>query len=417
MAFLADPADKGKNFQVLPKYLSLDQCGKVQVEYIWIGGSGLDLRAKTRTLPKKVTDIKQIPAWNYDGSSTDQADGSYSEIWLQPVKFVRDPFRGGDNILCLCETLNAKTMKPIDTNKRAPAREVFEAKQVVDEVPWYGIEQEYTLLTADSRTPIGWPSNGFPAPQGPYYCSVGTNVAYGRHIAEAHYRACLYAGIDISGINAEVMPGQWEFQVGPCVGIDSGDQLWLARYILNRVAEDFGVVVSYEPKPVKGDWNGAGCHTNYSTKTMREDKGYDAIIAAIKKLGKVHDVHMKSYGKGNTDRLTGKHETAKYTEFKYGVANRGASIRIPRQTEIDQKGYLEDRRPAANCDPYIVTSMIARTTILNDKYGSDEAPKEETEKISEESVNAIDDKTKEELASKVKQIAVAAEEVLNTLGK
>eukprot|EP00486_Rosalina_sp_Unknown_P008993 CAMPEP_0201591926 /NCGR_PEP_ID=MMETSP0190_2-20130828/189964_1 /ASSEMBLY_ACC=CAM_ASM_000263 /TAXON_ID=37353 /ORGANISM="Rosalina sp." /LENGTH=464 /DNA_ID=CAMNT_0048050465 /DNA_START=11 /DNA_END=1403 /DNA_ORIENTATION=+ len=462
---LADPGSKGKNFQMLPKYLSLDQGGKVQVEYIWIGGTGLDIRSKTRTLKEKVTDIKQIPAWNYDGSSTDQADGSYSEIWLQPVKYVRDPFRGGDNILCLCETLNAKTMKPIETNKRAPARETFEAKQVVDEETWYGIEQEYTLLTADnrtplgwptngfpllkdhiiavlvrmwlmedillrhiierieqeytlltadSRTPIGWPSNGFPAPQGPYYCSVGTNVAYGRHIAEAHYRACLYAGIDISGINAEVMPGQWEFQVGPCVGIDSGDQLWLARYVLNRVAEDFGVVVSYEPKPVKGDWNGAGAHTNYSTKTMREKDGFKEIIAAINKLGKVHDIHMKVYGKKNEERLTGKHETAKYTEFKYGVANRGASIRIPRQCELDQMGYLEDRRPAANCDPYIVTSMIARTTILNDKYGSDEAPKEETEKISEESVNAIDSKTKEELASKVKQIAVAAEEVLNT---
>jgi len=228
------------------------------------------------------------------------------------------------------------------------------------------------LLTSDSRTPLGWPTNGFPAPQGPYYCGVGTQFSHGRHIAESHYRACLYAQLDISGINAEVMPGQWEFQVGPCVGIDSGDQLWLARYLLNRVCEDFGVVVSYEPKPVKGDWNGAGAHCNYSTKSMRNNGGYKYIIEAVEKLGKVHEIHMDVYGKDNHHRLTGKHETAHHDEFKYGVANRGASIRIPRQAEIDQKGYFEDRRPAANCDPYIVTSMIANTTILNETYGKKE---------------------------------------------
>jgi len=262
-------------------------------------------------------------------------------------------------------------MKPTATNKRSSALSIFENKQVFEQETWFGIEQEYTLLTADGRSPLGWPANGFPAPQGPYYCSVGAKTAHGRHIAESHYRACLYAGLNISGINAEVMPGQWEYQCGPCVGIDSGDQMWLSRYILNRVAEDFGVCVSYEPKPVKGDWNGAGCHTNYSTKTMREKGGYKEIIAAIEKLGKAHEVHMELYGKNNSERLTGKHETANYKVFKYGVADRGASIRIPRQTEIDKKGYLEDRRPAANCDPYEVTAIIAKTTILNDPYDLD----------------------------------------------
>eukprot|EP01083_Nonionella_stella_P075356 204834_1 len=405
---IADPSSKGKNYTALPKYLKLDQGSKVQVEYIWIGGSGLDIRSKTRTLPKKVTDVKEIPCWNYDGSSTGQALGSYSEIWLVPVRFVRDPFRGGDNILCLCETLNAKTMRPIDTNLRHDAAKVFEQKEVAEEVPWFGIEQEYTLMTSDGVTPLGWPNNGFPAPQGPYYCSVGTNFAHGRHIAEAHYRACLYAGLEISGINAEVMPGQWEFQCGPCVGIDSGDQMWLARYILNRVAEDFGVSVSYEPKPIKGDWNGAGCHTNYSTKSMREEGGYRYIIDAIKKLGKVHHKHMSVYGLRNEERLTGYHETAKYTEFKYGVAHRGASIRIPRICEIDQKGYLEDRRPAANCDPYIVTKMIAQTTILNETYGQDLKPKEEEE---------LNPNTKKDLTSKVEKIAQMSEQVLNELNK
>jgi len=366
------PLAPGKNFSALYKYLELPQFGKVQCEYIWIGGTGTDIRSKTRTLKGKVTDIKDIPCWNYDGSSTGQADGSYSEIWLQPAKFVPDPFRGGDNILCLCECLNAKTMKPIPTNKRGEAVQIFGSKAVTEAEPWYGIEQEYTLFDKTGTTPLGWPSNGFPAPQGPYYCSVGAKTVHGRHIAEAHYRACLYAGLDISGINAEVMPGQWEYQCGPCVGIDSGDQMWLSRYILNRVAEDFDVVVSYEPKPIKGDWNGAGCHTNYSTKTMREKGGYKAIIDAVEKLGKAHEVHMELYGKNNTERLTGLHETASYKVFKYGVADRGASIRIPRQTEIDQKGYLEDRRPAANMDPYEVTGIIAKTTILNDPYDLNE---------------------------------------------
>eukprot|EP01083_Nonionella_stella_P030235 82925_1 len=364
MAFLPTPSNGKNDIQICQKYQTLDQCGRIQVEYIWIGGSGMDIRAKTRVLKKKVNDVSEIPCWNYDGSSTGQADGSYSEIWLQPVKICRDPFRGGDNILCLCETLNAKDMKPTGTNNRHDAAKIFEHKEVSEQEPWYGIEQEYTLLGEFNRTPLGWPTNGFPAPQGPYYCSVGTTFAYGRQVAEAHCKACLFAGLDISGINAEVMPGQWEFQVGPSVGIDSGDQMWLARYILNRVGEDFNVNVSYDPKPIQGDWNGAGCHTNYSTKAMREEGGYKFILDACKKLGKHHKDHMAVYGRHNQLRLTGKHETADFRNFRYGVADRGASIRIPRQTEIDQKGYLEDRRPAANMDPYVVTAMVAKTTLI-----------------------------------------------------
>uniref|UniRef100_A0A804NVU9 glutamine synthetase n=1 Tax=Zea mays TaxID=4577 RepID=A0A804NVU9_MAIZE len=228
----------------------------------------------------------------------------------------------------------------------------------------YGIEQEYTLLQKDTNWPLGWPIGGFPGPQGPYYCGIGAEKSFGRDIVDAHYKACLYAGINISGINGEVMPGQWEFQVGPSVGISSGDQVWVARYILERITEIAGVVVTFDPKPIPGDWNGAGAHTNYSTESMRKEGGYEVIKAAIEKLKLRHKEHIAAYGEGNERRLTGRHETADINTFSWGVANRGASVRVGRETEQNGKGYFEDRRPASNMDPYVVTSMIAETTIV-----------------------------------------------------
>lgn len=308
--------------------------------------------------------VATLPIWNYDGSSTDQALGHDSEVLLVPVRIYKDPFRRGNNVLVMC-----KTQRPngdiLETNHREAAEKVFE--KVKEHKPWYGIEQEYTMFNRMGR-PLGWPMNPneYPRPQGPYYCSVGTENSFGRPIVDAHYKACLYAGVKIAGINAEVMPGQWEFQVGPCEGIQIGDDLWIARYLLQRVAEWFGVTISYAPKPIEhGDWNGAGCHTNYSTEAMRNEGGYKHIIAAIEKLSKKHAEHVAVYGKGNEKRLTGKHETASIHTFSYGVANRGASIRIPRDTEKKQCGYFEDRRPASNIDPYVVAAKIAQTTLLD----------------------------------------------------
>jgi len=337
----------------------------IQAEYIWIGGSGEDIRSKGKTLKAPVKSIKDIPDWNFDGSSTGQAKGSYSEIWLKPAKYVKDPLRGGENILVLCECLDAKTMQPVETNFRSIAAKIFSNEKVAEQHPWFGIEQEYTMYDVKTQRPLGWPSVGYPAPQGPYYCGVGASRVFGRPVVEAHYKTCLYAGIPIAGINAEVMPAQWEFQIGPCEGIEAADYLWLARYLLLRVAEEFDVAISLEPKPVLGDWNGTGCHTNYSTAAMRAKDGYKHILEGVDRLGKNHQKHMKAYGKRNRRRLTGNHETAKFDEFSFGVANRAASIRIPRQCEIDKKGYFEDRRPAANCDPYCVTAMIAETTLLD----------------------------------------------------
>ncbi|KAL8120505.1 glutamine synthetase nodule isozyme-like [Apium graveolens] len=336
---------------------------QIIAEYIWIGGSGTDLRSKARTLEGPVFDPAKLPKWNYDGSSTGQATGKDSEILIYPQAIFKDPFRKGKNVLVMCDAYTP-TGKPIPTNKRSKAAEIFSHPKVVAEAPWYGIEQEYTLLQKDVDWPLGWPVGGFPGPQGPYYCGIGADKAFGRDIADAHYKACLFAGINISGINAEVMPSQWEFQVGPVAGIAAADQLWVARYILERITEIAGVVLSFDPKLIPGDWNGAGAHTNFSTKSMREDGGFNVIKEAIEKLRLRHKEHISAYGDGNERRLTGNHETANMHTFSWGVLDRGASIRVGRETEKNGKGYFEDRRPASNMDPYVVTSMIVETTIL-----------------------------------------------------
>ena len=323
-----------------------------KAEYIWIDGSTPTrfLRSKTKILG----DSESPPIWSFDGSSTNQASGTSSDVVLNPVFKCPDPVRGGSSALVLCETLNID-MTPHPTNTRSACVETYE--RFSNHEPWFGIEQEYTLF--EGARPLGGPSNGFPAPQGGYYCGVGANEVFGREIVEDHLEACLAAGLEISGINAEVMPGQWEFQVGPLNPVAASDHLWICRWLLYRIGEDYGVHATLDPKPVKGDWNGAGAHTNFSTKSMRE--AYDDIIKGAEALGKKHDEHIVHYGAGIEERLTGLHETCSYKEFKYGVSDRGASIRIPWQVAKDKKGYLEDRRPNANCDPYVVTKLITET--------------------------------------------------------
>jgi glutamine synthetase len=347
-------------------------------EYVWIGGCKGDLRSKTKVLATEPKSIADCPEWNYDGSSTNQAPGDDSEVILKPVAMYPDPFRGGNNKLVLCETFTPEG-EPLPTNARAVARGFFD--QCPGDEPWYGIEQEYTMFR--DGTPLGWPRTGarsfggptvqigYPGPQGPYYCSAGADVAFGRDLAECHLKACLYAGLTISGINAEVMAGQWEYQVGPCLGISSGDEVTMSRYILHRCAEMYDVVISIDPKPIPGDWNGSGCHTNFSTKAMREDGGLKAIYAAIGRMAERHDVHIAAYGEGNEKRMTGEHETSDIKKFSWGIANRGASVRVGNQTFKDGKGYLEDRRPASNMDPYVVTGTICETICVGRKDADD----------------------------------------------
>ncbi|POS69577.1 glutamine synthetase [Diaporthe helianthi] len=346
------------NASALAKYLELPQNGKIMAEYIWIDSEG-GTRSKSRTLDAKDGGYtaKDLPIWNFDGSSTGQAPGDNSDVYLRPAAVFPDPFRRNGNLLVLAECWDADG-SPNKYNYRHQAAKLMEAHAA--HKPWFGLEQEYTLLDLDDR-PYGWPANGFPAPQGPYYCGVGAGKVVQRDIVEAHYRCCLYAGVKISGTNAEVMPAQWEFQVGPCEGIEMGDHLWLARFLLHRVAEEFGAKVSVEPKPIPGDWNGAGLHSNFSTEEMRKEGGMKHIEAAIKKLEGRHKEHIAVYGEGNEKRLTGRHETGSIEQFSYGVANRGASIRIPRECAVQQSGYFEDRRPASNADPYQITGILMET--------------------------------------------------------
>ena len=384
------------------------------------------------TEPKSVA---EIPEWNYDGSSTNQAPGDDSEVILRAIAMYPDPFRGGNNKLVLCETFTPEG-EALPTNSRAFARSIFD--QCAGEKCWFGIEQEYIMFR--DGTPLGWPRTsarsfggptvqiGYPGPQGPYYCSAGADVTFGRDLVETHLKACLYAGLTVSGINAEVMAGQWEYQVatlsskklgpvlalmfhmhasassqvGPCEGISSGDEITMSRYILHRCAEMYNIVISIDPKPIPGDWNGSGCHTNFSTEKMRRaPDGLKHIFAGIGRLAEKHKDHIAAYGEGNERRLTGtaylphasagsvgrpycrsslicpfvscagRHETASIDQFSWGVANRGASVRVGNQTFKDGYGYMEDRRPASNMDPYLVTGMIAQTVCVGAKEKDD----------------------------------------------
>lgn len=333
-------------------------------EYIWIDGQKptAHLRSKTKILPGPVGRLEDIPEWGFDGSSTEQATGKDSDRLLKPVFSVKDPIRKNENILVLCEVLYPDG-RPHESNTRAHLREITNLYEQAE--PWFGIEQEYTLFESKTR-PLGWPTEGFPGPQGPYYCGVGSDKVFGRAIVEQHMEACLEARLLLCGINAEVMPGQWEFQIGPLSPLDASDHLWIARWLLHRIAEDHNVIVSLSPKPVYGDWNGAGAHTNFSTKATRHNPdGLQAVLAACEKLGSRHREHIEVYGPGNEQRLTGLHETCSINEFRYGTSDRGASIRIPMATTKAGSGYLEDRRPAANMDPYQVTAALIKTVCGN----------------------------------------------------
>lgn len=374
---------------------------KVWAEYIWIGGVEPEKRVKTLRSKGRILEVKGspfdpgiFPEWGFDGSSTHQAKGRLSDLRLVPVYVVPDPIRelfSKNDVLVLCEVRTIGG-KPHKTNTRH--RLVDAARKYQKHEAWFGFEQEYTLYDRDGKRPLRWPTlpevkerimdeisamligwDGsaplklpegieYPAPQGRYYGGVGADEVYGEEIMEAHTEACLRAGLSLIGVNAEVMPAQWEFQIGaPSApsALEVADQLWLARWLLYKIAAKYNVSVKLDPKPIVGDWNGAGCHANFSTKAMREEGGLDIINEAGRKLEARHREHIAVYGPFNDERLTGEHETCPIDEFKFEPYDRGASIRIPIGTMSEGRGYLEDRRPAANIDPYEVCFAILET--------------------------------------------------------
>lgn len=327
------------------------------VDYVWIGGSG-ELRSKTKVLYDVTgSSLKDIPIWNYDGSSTGQASGSDSEIFIKPQRIFKDPFRRPNDIIVMCDTYKYenKILVPHETNHRYDAEKIFQ--KYTDEKPWFGLEQEYFIYDCVTHMPVGF-VNGME--QGPYYCSTGGNNAFCRQISDEHMMACLYTGITLSGTNAEVAPAQWEYQNGIVEGLDVADQLWISRYILQKISEKYDKYIVFDPKPLP-DYNGSGCHTNVSIQKMREEGGLDVIYKAIEKLEKNHKELIKFCGEDNRKRLIGKHETSSYDKFTWGIADRTASVRIPTETAMNERGYLEYRVPASNMDPYLVTSKILET--------------------------------------------------------
>ena len=331
----------------------------IKVEYVWIDGykDEPNLRSKTKIIRDPDDefigdniDLTHLPKWSFDGSSTKQAEGDNSDCILYPIKLVEDPMRK-NGYVALC-TVHNPDGSPHISNKR----DKIMRNEIHD---WFGFEQEYFLMK-DGK-PLGWPDEGYPKPQGKYYCAIGSKSVSGREIVEEHLDVCLKAGLNVSGVNAEVALGQWEYQILGKGEVYAADDLWLSRYFLYKVCEKYGVEVSLHPKPIRdGDWNGSGMHVNFSSLGMRETGGKKMLEDICENLGKHHDKFIEKYGFENEQRLTGLHETAHINDFTYGVSDRGASIRIPVGViNNNWKGYLEDRRPAANADPYEITKLIS----------------------------------------------------------
>lgn len=345
---------------------------KIKLEYIWLDGYEPEpnLRSKVKVIDAPVkmvgdkefhgVEVKDCPDWSFDGSSTKQAEGSSSDCILRPVRLYPNPINKGiiDSYLVLCEVLNSDGSNH-NTNTRSLIGEE-------DSDIWFGFEQEYTLMK-DGK-PVGFPKDGFPEPQGKYYCGVGKDQVNGRNFVDNHLENCIMAGIDVTGTNAEVMLGQWEYQVFGKGKLKAADDLWISRYLLLQMSEDYGMTIEFHPKPVLGDWNGSGLHCNFSNSKMRDDGDKDYYMNVYKVFENRHLLHISHYGSSNELRLTGLHETQSITKFSWGVSDRGASIRIPIETSKDWKGYLEDRRPASNADPYKITKVISESLELSNTF-------------------------------------------------
>ena len=359
---------------------------KVKLEYVWLDGYKPEpnLRSKVKIIEvNSKEDLENIPEWGFDGSSTKQAEGHFSDCYLKPVRgYVKSSISEYCTVYVLCEVLNSDG-KPHETNDRAKLGKD-------DEEFWVGFEQEYFIRSGHHKSIIGFNNGGIIDPQGTYYCGVGGQMV-GRSLTEQHLDMCLEYGIGIEGTNAEVALGQWEYQVFAKGKVQAADDLWMSRYFLYKIAEKQGYQIELHPKPLTtGDWNGSGMHCNFSNKRMRETGGEEYFNSIFKVFGSRAKVHIENYGSDNHLRLTGKHETQSIDKFSWGVSDRGASIRVPKSVGETWKGYLEDRRPASNANPYCILNVICEslefakelddtlhvmyndvdTNKLNEKYGA-----------------------------------------------
>jgi len=330
---------------------------KLILEYIWLDGyKTQNLRSKVKVYESDEipdSDGNNLPEWNFDGSSTMQAPGNNSECLLLPVRtYIWNSDKNHYLVLCEVEDSSAS---PHSSNTRQGLRSIDHWS--VEGKYWWGFEQEYFIT--NGGIPLGFPSLGYPQPQGLYYCGVGSDHVKGRQLVQEHLEKCLDMGINLTGTNAEVALGQWEYQCFAKDTLKACDDLIISRYVLSRLAEKYEYDINIDPKPVKGDWNGSGCHTNFSNEIMREAGDPEYYAHLFWRLEKRHAKHIIGYGENNNERLTGDHETQNINKFSWGVGDRGASIRVPKDTKKNNwKGYLEDRRPASNCDPYTVARLI-----------------------------------------------------------
>ncbi len=330
---------------------------RIKLEYIWLDGyePTPNLRGKTKIVDGDPASfaLADCPVWGFDGSSTRQAEGKSSDCVLKPVALYPDATRS-NGFVVLSEVMLPDGVTPHPSNSRATIPD--------DPGLWIGLEQEYFLF--QDHRPLGWPQAGYPDPQGEYYCGVGGKQVgdLARSIVEEHLDVCIAAGLNHEGINAEVAKGQWEFQVFGKGAHTAADQIWVARYFLARICEKYGVDVVFHCKPFQGDWNGSGMHCNFSTEHMREKGGKEYFESLMSAFEKYRDEHIAAYGPDNHLRLTGLHETQSIDKFSYGVADRGASIRVPHSfVNNGYKGYLEDRRPNSQADPYQVVARVSKT--------------------------------------------------------
>lgn len=330
----------------------------MKFEYIWLDGYTPEpnMRGKTKLLLLEDFDgdATILPDWNFDGSSTRQAEGHSSDCVLKPVRAYSDATRSYAWIV-MCEVWNADGTPHI-SNSRATI-------ESDDDDFWFWFEQEY-VIEKDGK-PVWFPKAWDPEPQGKYYCGVWHKHMWTipRRIADEHFDLCWEAWIYLDGINAEVLKWQWEYGVLSKGAKKAGDDVRVARYILMRLLEEYGCDLNLNPKPVRPwDRNGTGMHCNFSNKFMREVWWEAYFKHVCEHFGNYIEEHIAVYGSENEYRLTGAHETQSIHEYSFGVSDRGASIRIPLTTVEDGwKGRLEDRRPAANADPYKVAARVVKT--------------------------------------------------------